>query len=69
MSEGGVLAAIGACIALCLWASFALIEADRPHEDCVEARRIEIIVGKPARHCPPIAGWRENWSHTDADHD
>lgn len=68
MSEGGCLALIGVAIALCLWAGFAAVSAERPHEDCVDARRIEIIVGKPARHCPAIGWWNENWSHTEADH-
>ena len=68
MGEAGCLSLIGFAVAFALFSGFVVTEANRPHESCVDARRIEQIVGKPARICPAIPSWRENWSHTDADH-
>lgn len=69
MAEGPFLCVIGLAMVAVLWAGFAVIETGEPHDRCVDARRIELIAGKPARHCPALAWWQEPNGHEAADHE
>lgn len=69
MSERLFFALVALALVLVFYGASLMIDADKPHMKCVEARRIEVIVGKPARHCPALQTWREPNGHEAIDHE
>lgn len=51
-----------------LWYWNGPYQESKAHNDCVDARKIELIVGKPARKCPAASAMNETWGHSFKDH-
>lgn len=68
MSETGCLLLLAAAVVAAMATLVVIIQADKPHERCVEERRVEMIVGMEPRRCPALDWWREPNGHTETDH-